>query len=247
MRDYGLEPEIWDGDKNCEHSWKTKIRKTESFSGSGSGWLIGHEEGQKEAKMITRKNSPECWEKKEIKSAFCSKCNAWKGSLGLEPTFDLFIKHLCDIFDDIKRVLKPTGTCWINIGDTYSGSMCGSNDYRGRKQDQKYQGQKAGKTNLQNKSLCQIPSPLQLGHSCHSQSSFSIPFIPDGCFFTDFNVFELVQYCVLFDLTKKNKYSKSTVKRSFADEGMQFGLCQIIVFLRIHPLFTISIAKREGI
>lgn len=53
-------------------------------------------------------------------SNFCSKCNAWKGELGLEPTFDLYIKHLCDIFDEVKRVLKDTGTIFVNLGDTFA-------------------------------------------------------------------------------------------------------------------------------
>jgi DNA modification methylase len=38
----------------------------------------------------------------------------------MEPTFRLYIKHLADIFDEVKRVLKPTGTCWVNLGDTYA-------------------------------------------------------------------------------------------------------------------------------
>ena len=45
-----------------------------------------------------------------------------EGQLGLEPTFDLYIKHLCDIFDEVKRVLRKDGTCWVNLGDTYYGS-----------------------------------------------------------------------------------------------------------------------------
>ena len=48
-----------------------------------------------------------------------------KDQLGLEPTFDLYVKHLCDIFDETKRTLKKSGTCWVNIGDTYAGSMQG--------------------------------------------------------------------------------------------------------------------------
>lgn len=44
----------------------------------------------------------------------------WYGQLGLEPTPELYIKHLRDIFAEIKRVLKITGTCWVNIGDSYS-------------------------------------------------------------------------------------------------------------------------------
>ena len=42
-----------------------------------------------------------------------------KGQLGLEPDFDDYINKLCNIFDEIKRVLKDEGTCWVNIGDTY--------------------------------------------------------------------------------------------------------------------------------
>lgn len=39
--------------------------------------------------------------------------------LGLEPDYQLYIEHLCMIFDEIKRVLKPTGTLWVNLGDGY--------------------------------------------------------------------------------------------------------------------------------
>ena len=38
----------------------------------------------------------------------CIKCKAWKGELGLEPTPDMFINNLCDIFDEVKRVLQTT-------------------------------------------------------------------------------------------------------------------------------------------
>ena len=45
--------------------------------------------------------------------------------LGLEPTFQLYLQHLFQIFDGVKRVLKPTGTCFVNLGDSYGGSMSG--------------------------------------------------------------------------------------------------------------------------
>src|SRR5436305_11388568 len=41
--------------------------------------------------------------------------------LGLEQAFQEYVARLCDIFDEVKRVLKPQGTCWINLGDTYLG------------------------------------------------------------------------------------------------------------------------------
>ncbi len=52
----------------------------------------------------------------------CTQCGAWRGQLGLEPTYEMYTRHLLSIFDDVKRVLKSTGTCWVNLGDTYAGS-----------------------------------------------------------------------------------------------------------------------------
>ena len=45
-----------------------------------------------------------------------------EGQLGLEKTFEEYIDKLCNIFDEVKRVLKKDGTCWVVIGDSYSGS-----------------------------------------------------------------------------------------------------------------------------
>jgi len=42
-----------------------------------------------------------------------------EGQLGLEPAFQEYINRLRDIFDEVKRVLKKEGTCWVNIADTY--------------------------------------------------------------------------------------------------------------------------------
>jgi len=49
-----------------------------------------------------------------------------KGQLGLEKTFDKYIKKLCKIFDEIKRILKNRGTIWVNLGDVYYGSGAGT-------------------------------------------------------------------------------------------------------------------------
>ncbi len=42
-----------------------------------------------------------------------------KGQLGLEPDFREYLKKMSLIMDQLKRVLKKTGTCWINLGDCY--------------------------------------------------------------------------------------------------------------------------------
>lgn len=39
--------------------------------------------------------------------------------IGAENTVNDFVENLCKVFDEIKRILKPTGSCWVNIGDTY--------------------------------------------------------------------------------------------------------------------------------
>lgn len=48
------------------------------------------------------------------------------GQLGLENDFNEYIDKLCNIFDEVKRVLKDDGTIWVNLGDTYSGSWKGA-------------------------------------------------------------------------------------------------------------------------
>jgi len=50
-----------------------------------------------------------------------------KLELGLEKTYQEYIKKLIDIFNEAKRVLKKEGTCFVNLGDSYSsiGKLCG--------------------------------------------------------------------------------------------------------------------------
>lgn len=100
----------------------------------------------------------------EQNSNFCLKCGAWKGQLGLEPTFDLYIKHLCDIFDEVKRVLRDDGTIWVNLGDTYYSVSGGKfmNDNIGSKDRNELKGLakanelKSGKE-LEQKNLTLVP------------------------------------------------------------------------------------------
>jgi DNA modification methylase len=44
----------------------------------------------------------------------------YTGQWGLEPTFQQYLENLWSMMDEIYRVLKPSGTVWINLGDTYS-------------------------------------------------------------------------------------------------------------------------------
>lgn len=44
------------------------------------------------------------------------------GQLGNEDTYEEYLYKLREIFNEVKRVLKKTGSCWVNIGDSYSSS-----------------------------------------------------------------------------------------------------------------------------
>ena len=43
------------------------------------------------------------------------------GQIGLEDTPEEYINRLVSVFSEVLRVLKPEGTLWLNIGDTYNG------------------------------------------------------------------------------------------------------------------------------
>jgi hypothetical protein len=48
------------------------------------------------------------------------------GQIGLEPTPAEFVNRLVEVFREVRRVLREDGTCWLNMGDSYAGSMKGS-------------------------------------------------------------------------------------------------------------------------
>ncbi len=81
--------------------------------------------------------------------------------LGLEPTPELYIEHMTEIFSEVKRVLKKEGTLWLNIGDTYGGS--GGDHKEWHKNDAGFQGnlmRGCQPKKLMPKCLCMIPERL---------------------------------------------------------------------------------------
>ncbi len=45
------------------------------------------------------------------------------GGIGLEKTYQEYISNLLEIIKEIHRVLKPTGSFWLNIGDSYKNKQ----------------------------------------------------------------------------------------------------------------------------
>jgi DNA modification methylase len=50
------------------------------------------------------------------------------GQIGLEASPGIYIEKLVEVFMEVFRVLKPAGTLWLNIGDSYAGSGRGKGD-----------------------------------------------------------------------------------------------------------------------
>ena len=48
-----------------------------------------------------------------------------EGQIGLEKTYQEYLSKLWAVFDEVKRVLKPEGTLFVNLGDTYAGGGYG--------------------------------------------------------------------------------------------------------------------------
>ena len=109
LRDYQSEDTVWDDENLVGHE--------HDFSVVAPPRRNRNVEDVKNSTTIQAGNTGSQHDLRE--TVYCAGCSAWKGSLGLEPTHDLFIKHLCDIFDETKRVLKDEGTLWVNLGDSY--------------------------------------------------------------------------------------------------------------------------------
>lgn len=52
------------------------------------------------------------------------------GGIGLEKTYQEYIENLLNIIKEIHRVLKPSGSFWLNIGDTYQKKQLLNIPYR---------------------------------------------------------------------------------------------------------------------
>jgi DNA modification methylase len=109
-RDYALSPVVWlNGRESCvdgRHEWieRTVTRVTgNSNRPRQSKWKTGPEFDQPHS------------------SDLCAVCGAWRGQLGQEPLPELYVEHIVQVMRAARRVLRPDGTLWLNIADTYWG------------------------------------------------------------------------------------------------------------------------------
>lgn len=151
LRAYSTNPQIWGGEKDCKHRWDTHSRYWDNRAASLLAAGEGHDfAGKKDARG-------------QLETQFCCLCGAWCGELGLEPTFELYIEHLCTIYDEVKRVLRKDGTCWVNLGDTYGGKTGEPNAPKiNPAQLLQYKSAAHVKAELPAKCLCLIPDRFRI-------------------------------------------------------------------------------------
>lgn len=106
LRDYGTA--AWDGgDPACDHVVQ-RYRIGDGLADFSSELKGGGERAQATPAMQA--------------SDICPKCSAKRidAQMGLEASPDAYIASMVALYREIRRALRPDGTCWINIGDSYS-------------------------------------------------------------------------------------------------------------------------------
>ncbi len=77
--------------------------------------------------------SPPYWGLRSNRTEHQQWPNGWVGELGMEPNPKMYIDHLVLIFREVRRVLHPSGTCFVNIGDSYANNKVFSSLKKGLK------------------------------------------------------------------------------------------------------------------
>lgn len=139
LRDYGTAEWIG-GESNCNHS--------AARGGSNAG--IGNNGSARDSLAGI---------------SHCKLCGAQRKDrqIGLEPTLAEHITTMVRVFEELRRVLRKDGTCWLNYGDCYAGSSAtgGTSSLE--------QGKRIGRmfndkptAELASKQLCMIPNRLAI-------------------------------------------------------------------------------------
>jgi len=101
LRDYGTA--MWDGGRlDCDHIERLARNDTERETPGGRG-------GSFRGGALQHRD-------------LCRRCGARRidQQIGLEPTPDDYVAELVAVFRDVRRVLRPDGTLWLELGDSYS-------------------------------------------------------------------------------------------------------------------------------
>ena len=98
-----------------------------------------------------------------------------EGQIGLEPTMQGYLDTMVGVCREVRRVLKPEGTFWLNIGDSYSthaagkvanpmakSTLAGTKTQEVANNSSRSLGQYLKCKELPEKNLCMIPNRLAI-------------------------------------------------------------------------------------
>lgn len=86
------------------------------------------------------------------------------GQIGLEPTLAEHLAVMVAVFREIRRVLKPHGTCWVNYGDCYATTPNGRPAEEVVGDDRTFRDKPFStiQGTLKSKDLCMVPNRLAI-------------------------------------------------------------------------------------
>ena len=124
LRDYQNEPLIWGGSDDCVHEFS--IERLIVPCGTGGNWQQaengpGLASGRPQTRFRGDVKAAAEAKTTTIERGFCH-CGAWRGSLGLEPTPELFVEHIVEVFRLVRELLADDGTLWLNLGSSYNAA-----------------------------------------------------------------------------------------------------------------------------
>lgn len=92
--------------------------------------------------------------------------DGWRGAYGLEPSVDMYVSHSIQILEEIRRVLRPDGVVFWNVGDSYVYDWLGNGSSSPKQKSNKGScfdaPEKIFRGHLKPKDLCLIPARVAL-------------------------------------------------------------------------------------
>jgi len=107
LRDFGTAKWIG-GDADCDHV-ESEIRTGQGLAEYSEQHYRGG--GHKQGKVTPI-----------LYKSICGKCGSKREDqqIGIEGSPQQYIDNMVDVFKEVHRVLRPDGTVWLNMGDTYA-------------------------------------------------------------------------------------------------------------------------------
>lgn len=109
LRSYKTPSQVWGGNAECSHRWQPMLKP------AANGMVFSEMRDRREGGSLNDASAT----RKPNWSESCALCDAWRGEHGLEPTITLYLRHVLLWTREVRRVLRPDGVFFLNMGDCY--------------------------------------------------------------------------------------------------------------------------------